>query len=143
MTTKMAFDPRNVKYPPDIHHSQSITPYPYTNHHVIQSIQRTDENRNDNHCSNKEMCSSQQTTSQQTSSTQTVQKVDAATMTDPLQIDFRLTSEYLARCSNTLGLPYVCKYEDSSNNSSIHNCQDVRPKIEYNLEPQRINGSYH
>ncbi|OXU20348.1 zinc finger protein 606 [Nasonia vitripennis] len=133
----MAFDPRNVKYPPEnIHHPQNMAPYhPYPNHHVIQPIHRTDENRNDNHCGNKEMCP---TISHQSSGTQTIQKVDAATMTDPLQIDFRLTSEYLARCS---GLPYVCKYDDNSNNSSsIHNCQEVKPKIEYDLEPQRING---
>lgn len=63
-------------------------------------------------------------------------------MTDPLQIDFRLTSEYLARCSTTLGIPYVPKYEDSANSSS-HHCQDLRTKQNnYNVEPPRTNGNY-
>lgn len=101
-----------------------------------QHVQQTDENRNENSCGNKEACPQ---ISHQSSGTQTIQKVDAATMTDPLQIDFRLTSEYLARCSSTLGLPYVTKYEENGNNST-HNCQDVRPKIEFEVEPQHING---
>ncbi|XP_014209449.1 zinc finger protein 436 [Copidosoma floridanum] len=140
----MAFDPRNVKYPLDLHHPQNMSPYPYPSHHVIQSMHRMDENRNENQCSNKELCPA---ISHQSSGTQTIQKVDVATMTDPLQIDFRLTSEYLERCSTSLGrLPYVCKYKDSSSNSSGRSCQDIHPKIEYDLpEPQRINGMliYH
>lgn len=159
----MAFDPRNVnKYPPEQHHPHNMPPYSYSSHpnhsnhpghpnhqnhqnhpnhqshQVIQPIHRTDENRNENPCGNKEMCPPM---SHESTGTQTIQKVDAATMTDPLSIDFRLTSEYLARCSNTLGLPYVSKYDDNSNNSQpMHNCQDVQPKIEYDLQPQRING---
>ena len=134
----MAYDPRNVKYPSEIHtqqHSQpnNMSGYNYPDH----QNQQTDENRNENDCGNKEMCSP---ISQQSSGTQTIQKVDASTMTDPLQIDFKLTSEYLAaRCSSTLGLPYVSKYDDSSNNST-QNCQEVRPKIEYEVEPQHVNG---
>ncbi|KAH0955775.1 hypothetical protein HN011_003703 [Eciton burchellii] len=143
----MAYDPRNVKYSPNAHAHQhpraSMTGYAYPGH-TPQHFQQTDENRNENNlCSSKEHCTS--SISQQSSGTQTVQKVDAATMTDPLQIDFRLTSEYLARCSSTLGLPYVTtKYEDGSNNSP-HNCQEVRPKIEFEIEPQHINGMlvYH
>ena len=136
----MAFDPRNVKYTGDhLHQAQNMSPYQYPNHHTIQSNQQTDENRNENYCESKEV-SQHLTISQQSSATQTIQKVDAATMTDPLRIDFRLTSEYLARYSNTLGLPYVCKSEDNNSNSSTHNCHNVQPKIEYNLEPQRING---
>ena len=69
---------------------------------------------------------------------QPVQKVDASTMTEPLQIDFRLTSEYLARCSGSLGLPYVSKYEENGDASS-QNCQD-RPKMEYDTMPCNING---
>ncbi|XP_012276132.1 zinc finger protein 436 [Orussus abietinus] len=135
----MAYDPRNVKYPPNVHSQQhpqtNMTGYPYGSH-PVQHGQRTDENRNENGCGNKEMCTQ---STHQSSGTQTIQKVDAATMTDPLQIDFRLTSEYLARCSSTLGLPYVSKYEENSNTSS-HNCQEVRPKIEFEVEPQHING---
>lgn len=135
----MAYDPRNVKYSPNTHTQQhtrpNMTGYTYSGH-PPQHFQ-TDENRNENSlCSAKELCSQ---ISHQSSSTQTVQKVDAATMTDPLQIDFRLTSEYLARCSSTLGLPYVTKYEDNSSNST-HNCQDIKPKIEFEIEPQHING---
>lgn len=138
----MAYDPRNIKYSPNAHahpHPRaSMTGYAYPGH-TPQHFQQTDENRNENNlCSNKEHCAS--SISQQSSGTQTVQKVDAATMTDPLQIDFRLTSEYLARCSSTLGLPYVTtKYDDNSNNSP-HNCQEVRPKLEFEIEPQHING---
>lgn len=136
----MAYDPRNIKYSPNTHANQhtrpNMTGYAYSGH-PPQHFQQTDENRNENNlCGTKEICSQ---ISQQSSSTQTVQKVDAATMTDPLQIDFRLTSEYLARCSSTLGLPYVTKYEDNSNNST-HNCQEIRPKIEFEIEPQHING---
>lgn len=132
----MAYDPRNIKYSPNTHTRPNMTSYAYSSH-PSQHFQQTDENRNENNlCSTKEVCSQ---ISQQSSSTQTVQKVDAATMTDPLQIDFRLTSEYLARCSSTLGLPYVTKYEDNSNNST-HNCQEIRPKIEFEIEPQHING---
>jgi len=137
----MAYDSRNVKYSPNTHAHQhttrpSMTGYAYSGHQP-QHFQQTDENRNENNlCGTKELCPQ---ISQQSSGTQTVQKVDAATMTDPLQIDFRLTSEYLARCSSTLGLPYVTKYEDNSNNST-HSCQAVRPKIEFEIEPQHING---
>lgn len=142
----MAYDSRNVKYSPNTHAHQhttrpNMTGYAYSGHQP-QHFQQTDENRNENNlCGTKELCPQ---ISQQSSGTQTVQKVDAATMTDPLQIDFRLTSEYLARCSSTLGLPYVTKYEDNSNNST-HNCQAVRPKIEFEIEPQHINGMliYH
>ena len=140
---KMAYDPRNVKYPSEIHSQQhpqpnNMTGYTYSGHQA-QNNQQNDENRNENDCGNKEICPP---SSHQSSGTQTVQKVDASTMTDPLQIDFRLTSEYLAaRCSSTLGIPYVSKYEDSSSNNSTHNCQDVRPKIEYEVEPQHINGA--
>lgn len=125
----MAYDPRNVKYPSEVHqhHPPPGIGYPY----AVHRAQTTDENRNENNCGNKE--------SRQSSGTQTIQKVDAATMTDPLQIDFRLTSEYLARCSSTLGLPYVSKCEENSNASS-QNCQEVRPKMEYNIVPQHING---
>lgn len=135
----MAYDTRNIKYSSEMHnhqHNQSnMTGYTYSGHPVSHA-QHTDENRNENNCGNKETCSQ---ISHQSSGTQTIQKVDAATMTDPLQIDFRLTSEYLARCSSTLGLPYVTKYEENSNNST-HNCQEIRPKIEFEVEPQHING---
>lgn len=134
----MAYEQRNAKYSPNAAHQQhprsNMTGYTYTSHPTQHFQQQTDENRNENSlCSSKELCS------QQSSGTQTIQKVDAATMTDPLQIDFKLTSEYLARCSSTLGLPYVSKYEESSNNS-MHNCQEIRPKIEFEIEPQHING---
>lgn len=77
---------------------------------------QTDENRNENDCGNKEICPP----------IFPVQKVDASTMTDPLQIDFKLTSEYLAaRCS-------------AANNALIHNCQEIRPKIEYEVKPTGI-----
>lgn len=132
----MAYDPRNVKYSPNTHQRPNVTGYGYSGH-PSQHFQQTDENRNENNLrGNKELCSQ---ILQQSSSTQTVQKVDAATMTDPLQIDFRLTSEYLARCSSTLGLPYVTKYEDCSMNSTTTR-QEVRPKIEFEIEPQHING---
>lgn len=140
----MAYNSRNVKYPSEIHtqqHSQpNMTGFTYPSH-PPQHTQQTDENRNENNCGNKEMCIQ---STEQSSATRPVQKVDAATMTDPLQIDFRLTSEYLARCSSTLGLPYVFKYEDNGNNST-HNYQEVRPKIEFKVEPQHINGMlvYH
>lgn len=92
----------------------NMTGYVYPEHQSQPNLQ-TDENRNENDCGNKEICP---TISRQSSGTQTVQKVDASTMTDPLQIDFKLTSEYLAaRCA--------------ANNSLIHNCQEIRPKIEY------------
>jgi len=135
----MAYDPSNVKYSPNTQAHQptrsNMTGYAYSSHQP-QHFQQTDENRNENNvCSTKELCLQ---VSQQSSSTQTVQKVDAATMTDPLQIDFRLTSEYLARCSGTLGLPYITKYEDNSD--SPQNCQGIRPKIEFEIEPQHING---
>lgn len=124
---KMAYDQRNVKYPPEVHqHHTQASDYPFSVHHS-----QTDENRNENNCGNKE--------TRQSLGTQTIQKVDAATMTDPLQIDFKLTSEYLARCSSTLGLPYVSKYEENSNASS-QNCQEVRPKVDYDIAPQNING---
>ncbi|XP_011639410.1 zinc finger protein 22-like [Pogonomyrmex barbatus] len=131
----MAYDPRNVKYSPNTHqHTRpGMTGYTYSGH-PSQHFQQTDENRNENNLRSKELCPQ---ISQQSSGTQTVQKVDAATMTDPLQIDFRLTSEYLARCSSTLGLPYVTKYEDRNPTT---NCQEVRPKIEFEIEPQHING---
>lgn len=130
----MAYDPRsNVKYS-----HQRSNGYGYTGH-LPQHFQQTDENRNENDLrSSKELCP-QISVSQQSSSTQTVQKVDAATMTDPLQIDFRLTSEYLARCSSTLGLPYVTKYEDCGINSTT-TCREVRPKIQLEIESQHING---
>jgi len=133
----MAYDPRNVKYSPNtLQRPNPATGYGYSGH-PPQHFQQTDENRNENNLrSSKELCSQ---ISQQSSGTQTVQKVDAATMTDPLQIDFRLTSEYLARCSGTLGLPYATKYEDCGTNSTI-TCQEVRPKIEFEIEPQHING---
>lgn len=137
----MAYDPRNVKYLPNTLQRSNVTGYGYSTH-PSQHFQQTDENRNENNLrSSKELCPQ---ISQQSSSTQTVQKVDAATMTDPLQIDFRLTSEYLARCSSTLGLPYTAKYEDCGTNSTI-TCQEARPKIEFEIEPQHINGMlvYH
>ncbi|KYM79633.1 Zinc finger and SCAN domain-containing protein 10 [Atta colombica] len=136
----MAYDPRNVKYPPN-HTLQrpNVVGYNYSGH-PPQHFQQTDENRNENNNlrSSKELCPQ---ISQQSSNTQTVQKVDAATMTDPLQIDFRL-SECLARCSSTLGLPYATKYEDCGTNSTY---QEVRAKIEFDIEPQHINGMlvYH
>lgn len=136
----MAYDPRNTKYSPNTTPQRpNVTGYGYPAH-LSQPFQQTDENRNENNlCGSKELPPQ---ISQQSSSTQTVQKVDAATMTDPLQIDFRLTSEYLARCSSTLGLPYVTKYEDCGTNFT---CPEVRPKIEFEIEPQRINGMlvYH
>ncbi|XP_076287188.1 uncharacterized protein LOC143212355 [Lasioglossum baleicum] len=138
----MAYDPRDIKYSSDVHqHNQpNINGYTYSGH-PSHHVQQTDENRNENTCGNKEVCPQ---ITRQSSGTQTIQKVDAATMTDPLQIDFKLTSEYLARCSNTLGLPYVSKYEDTGSNPT-RNCQEVRPKIEYEVEPQHINGAlvYH
>lgn len=132
----MAYDQRNAKYSPNSTHQHArsnMTGYTYSGHPTQHFQQQTDENRNEN-----SLCSQ---ISQQSSGTQTIQKVDAATMTDPLQIDFKLTSEYLARCSSTLGLPYVSKYEDNSNNST-HNCQEIRPKIEFEIEPQHINGKF-
>ncbi|XP_012543041.1 RB-associated KRAB zinc finger protein [Monomorium pharaonis] len=140
----MAYDPRsNIKYSPNGHQRSNVTGYGYS--HPSQHFQQqTDENRNENNLrSSKEFCS-QISVLQQSSSTQTVQKVDAATMTDPLQIDFRLTSEYLARCSSTLGLPYITKYEDCGINS-IATCQEIRPKIQFEIESQHINGMlvYH
>ncbi|XP_076657814.1 uncharacterized protein LOC143361958 [Halictus rubicundus] len=140
----MAYDPRDIKYSSDVHTHQHNQPnmngYAYSGH-PSHHVQQTDENRNENTCGNKEVCPQ---ITHQSSGTQTTQKVDAATMTDPLQIDFKLTSEYLARCSNTLGLPYVSKYEETGNNLT-RNCQEVRPKIEYEVEPQHINGTlvYH
>lgn len=122
----MAYDHhRNRKYHLHVQSHSNAPGYMYPGHHHHS----TDENRNNN-CGTK-------STSHQSSGTQTIQKVDAATMTDPLQIDFRLTSEYLARCSTTLGIPYTPKYEDSSNASS-HHCQDLR--IKQNYEPPRTNG---
>ncbi|XP_043477219.1 zinc finger protein 530-like [Leptopilina heterotoma] len=95
----------------------NMTGYVYPEHQSQPNLQ-TDENRNENDCGNKEICP---TITRQSSGTQTVQKVDASTMTDPLQIDFKLTSEYLAaRCA--------------ANNSLIHNCQEIRPKIEYDVK---------
>lgn len=137
----MAYDSHNVKYSssthPPPHGRPAALGYAYSGHSQ-QHFQQTDENRNENNfCGNKELTSGQ--ISQQSSGTQTIQKVDAATMTDPLQIDFRLTSEYFARCSSTLGLPYVTKYENSGNNS-IHSCQEIKPKLEFEIEPQHING---
>ncbi|XP_020292531.1 zinc finger protein with KRAB and SCAN domains 5-like [Pseudomyrmex gracilis] len=137
----MAYDSHNVKYSssthPPSHGRSAALGYAYSGHSQ-QHFQQTDENRNENNfCGNKELTSGQ--ISQQSSGTQTIQKVDAATMTDPLQIDFRLTSEYFARCSSTLGLPYVTKYESSGNNS-IHSCQEIKPKLEFEIEPQHING---
>ncbi|XP_011873585.1 PREDICTED: zinc finger protein 616-like [Vollenhovia emeryi] len=128
----MAYDSRNVaKYAPNA--PQRPTGYAYSGP-PSQHFQQTDENRNESNLrGSKELCP------QQSSGTQTVQKVDAATMTDPLQIDFRLTSEYLARCSSTLGLPYVAKYEDCGSNSTTM-CPEVRPKLEFEIEPQHING---
>lgn len=132
----MAYDSRNVKYSSNTSQRSNATGYGYSGH-PAQHFQQTDENRNENNLhSSKDSCPQ---ISQQSSSTQTVQKVDAATMTDPLQIDFRLTSEYLARCSSTLGLPYATKYEDCGTNSTT-TCQEVRPKIEFEIEPQHING---
>ncbi|XP_011051569.1 PREDICTED: zinc finger and SCAN domain-containing protein 31-like isoform X2 [Acromyrmex echinatior] len=135
----MAYDPRNVKYSPNTSQRPNVVGYNYSGH-PPQHFQQTDENRNENNNlrSSKELCPQ---ISQQSSSTQTVQKVDAATMTDPLQIDFRL-SECLARCSSTLGLPYATKYEDCGTNSTY---QEVRAKIEFDIEPQHINGMlvYH
>lgn len=131
----MAYEPRDAKYPSDHHHhhhSRSAHPnaYPYPLHQP-----HTDENRNENHCDNKETHRRHSHTS---SGTQTIQKVDAATMTDPLRIDFRLTSEYLARCSNNLGLPHVPKYDEHSESS--HNCHQARPKVEYDSETRHMNG---
>lgn len=117
------------------HDQPNMTGYTYSGHST-QHVQQTDENRNENNYGNKETCTQ---ISHQSSGTQTIQKVDAATMTDPLQIDFRLTSEYLARCSSTLGLPYVSKYEENINNPT-HKYQEIRPKIEFEVEPQHING---
>lgn len=133
----MAYDLRNAKYSANTPQRPTVTGYSYPAH-PSQPFQRI-ENRNENNlCDSKEQLHSQQI-SQQSSGMQTVQKVDAATMTDPLQIDFKLTSEYLARCSSTLGLPYVAKYEDCGTNSTI-TCPEVRPKIEFKIEPQHING---
>ncbi|KAJ8678933.1 hypothetical protein QAD02_014720 [Eretmocerus hayati] len=134
----MAFDPRDVKYALNLHHTPSTTGYLYpSNYSTHQSVHPRDENRNNNSCNDREICSTQ---AHATSETQVVQKVDAATMTDPLRIDFRFTPEYLAHCSSSYGLPYTCRFEDNSNNSSILSCQDPQSKSEYNLEPQRING---
>lgn len=136
----MAYDPRNLKFPSDMHsHQSNMNGYTYSGH--SSHVQQTDENRNENNCGNKETCPQ---ISLQSSSTQTTQKVDVATMTDPLQIDFKLTSEYLARCSTTLDLPCVTKYEENSNSThnSTHNCQEVQSEIEYEIEPQHINGKY-
>lgn len=130
----MAYDSRNVKYSLNTPQRPNVTGYGYLAH-PSQPFQQIDENRNENNlCGSKELRHPQQS-----SGTQTVQKVDAATMTDPLQIDFRLTSEYLARCSSTLGLPYVTKYEDHGINSTTI-CPEVKPKIEFKIEPQLING---
>ncbi|XP_015127614.1 zinc finger protein 543 [Diachasma alloeum] len=137
----MAYEPRTSKYPPEIHHThhhpRSADPnaYPYALHPP-----QTDENRNENNCDNKE---THRRNSHTSSGTQTIQKVDAATMTDPLRIDFRLTSEYLARCSNNIGGPYGSKYEESS--ESTHSCHQARTKVEYDVEPRHINGMliYH
>lgn len=132
----MAYDARNAKYSASTPQRPSLTGY--AGHYQQQNT--TDENRNEsNLCGSKELCPQQR----QSSATQTVQKVDAATMTDPLQIDFRLTSEYLARCSSTLGLPYVAKYEDCDTTASTtarRRCQEVRPKRDFEIEPQHING---
>lgn len=134
----MAYDSRDAKYSPITPQRPNVTGYGYgSGSHPLQHFQQTDENRNENNLRGGKELYPQ--TSQQSSSTQTVQKVDAATMTDPLQIDFRLTSEYLARCSSTLGLPYVTKYEDRGTNCTV-TCQEVRPKLEFEIEPQHING---
>ncbi|XP_024873020.1 putative zinc finger protein 840 [Temnothorax curvispinosus] len=136
----MAYESRNAKYSPRAPQRPNVTGYGYSGHspRAPQHFQQTDENQNENNLrGSKELCP--EISSQQSSGTQTVQKVDAATMTDPLQIDFRLTSEYLARCSSTLGIPYVTKYEDCGSTSTT-TCQEVRPKIEFEIEPQHING---
>lgn len=132
----MAYDPHNAKYQTEIH-NQHASSYVYPGH-LSQHRHFTDENRNENNYGHKEACSP---ITYQSLGTQTIEKVDAATMTDPLQIDFRLTSEYLARCSSSLGLPYVTKYEDNSNKPT-HDCQERRAKIDFEIEPQHINGMY-
>uniref|UniRef100_A0A6V7HY68 Uncharacterized protein n=1 Tax=Bracon brevicornis TaxID=1563983 RepID=A0A6V7HY68_9HYME len=57
---------------------------------------QTDENRNENVCDNKEYARRSPQTS---APNPIIPKVDVATMTDPLRIDFKLTSEYLTKCS--------------------------------------------
>lgn len=74
--------------------------------------------------------------------TQTIEKVDASTMTDPLTIDIKLTSEYLTRCENyhnkyTSQIQWskmsLIKYDDDHSSLS-HNSHDIKPKIEYDIE---------
>lgn len=119
---------KNLKYTSEIRSQMVDTGYTYS----VETTSHTDENRNVNNCNNKE-------TLYQNSSLQ-VQKVDASTMTEPLQIDFALTSEYLAHCSNSLGIPFVSKYEENSSSSSTG--QDSRVKMEYDLIPQNVNGTF-
>lgn len=144
----MAFESRDSKYTSEIlhsqhhHHPRSLDPVvPYNNPYNLHHLQ-TDENRNENNCHNKETIGRGTATQQQSLGTQTIEKVDAATMTDPLRIDFRLTSEYLARCSasNQTLSPSIsaAKYEEnSSSEASSHNCHEIKPKIHYDIEPSR------
>ena len=127
---------RSTRHIPDPVYSQNLDGYGYTNH-VAQLNQHEGTRLEKNFCVKKEMCL---TISEESTSVPPVSKVDAATMTDPLRIDLRLTSEYLERCSNALGIPHDSKYNEFSNNSSNQSHQDIKPTLYYDLQPQIING---
>ncbi|XP_034941759.1 zinc finger protein 85-like [Chelonus insularis] len=112
----MAFESGNSKYSSDIpqlnNYEASTLNYSSYNCRAGQM----DENRDINSFNHKKMNQGNAHQSPIKNSTNNqIKKIDASTMTDPLSIDFRRTSEYLARCSNSLGINRVSQYDSTFN----------------------------
>jgi hypothetical protein len=88
-----------------------------------------DENKNDNyHCDGNNRCSN---------------KVDKGTMTNPLKIDLKMTSQFLDSLSfgPSIALPSACKFDESPNYSTyVPQGQDNSFPEEIYIKPQLIDG---
>ncbi|XP_074094403.1 uncharacterized protein LOC141524425 [Cotesia typhae] len=133
----MAFESGDAKCIPDI--GNQLNNFEINNgisySYNCRSIHHIDENHdvnsynnnnnNNNNSSNKNINSNQSRSKGENSE---IKKIDVATMTDPLSIDFRKTSEYLARCSNSFG---VSRFDSSLiNDLPIYHCPECPSKFE-------------
>lgn len=69
-------------------------------------------------------------------------KVDAATMTDPLKIDLKMTSQYLDSLSGpSVSLPFACKFDEGTDyDTYVAQAQDNSYVEEIDVKPRLIDG---
>ncbi|XP_008551503.1 zinc finger protein 616 [Microplitis demolitor] len=132
----MAFGSGDAKCIPDISNQLNnnfetinATMNPNYSSYNCRTIHQIDENHDVNSYNNKNI---NQSSTRSNENNRTIKKIDVATMTDPLSIDFRRTSEYLARCSNSLGLSrsFDSNLTNSIDGTLIYHCPECPNKFE-------------